>query len=81
MRKYQSLSTSETSFKKIAMNFITKFSKFQNSIIKTLYDMIAIIVNELIKYVKFVLYQFTITIKQLTYLLIKEIFANYNVFE
>ena len=61
------------------MNFITKFSKSQNSIIRTLYDIIIIIINNLIKYVKFVFYQLIIIIKQLTHLLIREVFTNYEI--
>ena len=63
MRKYQSLSISKKSFKKIVINFVMRFLKSQNSIIETLYDMIAIIVDELIKYVKFISYQLTMTAK------------------
>ena len=61
------------------MNFVIKFSESQNSIMKTFYDIIATIINNLIKYVKFIFCQFTITIKQLTHLLIREIFANYDI--
>ena len=61
------------------MNFVTNFFESQNLIIKTFYDIIITIINDLIKYVKFILYQLTITTKQLTYLLIKKVFANYNV--
>ena len=45
------------------MNFITDFSKSQNLITEALYNIIAIIINDFIKYVKFILYQLIMIIK------------------
>ena len=56
IRKHQLFFISETLFKKITINFITDFSESQDLITRTFYDMIATIINDLIKYVKFISY-------------------------
>ena len=63
IKNYQSLSTSNILFKKIIINFITRFSKSRNLVINISYNIIVIIVNDLIKYVKFIFYQSIIIAK------------------
>ena len=46
---------------------------------ETLYDIVIIIVDGLTKYAKFILYNSIITIEWLTYLLSRDVFANYNI--
>ena len=55
------------------MDFITKFPKLVEPIIKIKYDLIMIIVDRLIKYVYFILFKKTFDAKQLKKLFVDKI--------
>ena len=49
----------------MTLNFVTKLSKLSNLTTRQFYDMIMTIVNELIKYAKFILYKTTLSAKKI----------------
>ena len=75
VNKLQSLKSSKRSYQNIALNFITKLSKSKIFTIEVTYDMIMIVVNEFIKYARFISCKITMTTKQLTFLLLKTIYC------
>ena len=81
IERYQLILVPERPFQRIIIDYITKLLESQDLIIGTLYDIILIIVEELIKYAKFISYNSIITIELLIYLLIGEVFTNYEVLE
>ena len=63
------------------LNFIIKLLKFKKRIIKTIYDLILIIVNKLIKYEYFLLYKKTTFAKDLIYTFLRTIVVNYKLLD
>ncbi len=74
----KSLSTSNHTWKSIALNFIVKLSKSKKRVIKTTYDSILIIMNRLIKYEYFLSYKKATFAKDLTYMFLRMIVANHE---
>ena len=55
--------------------------KSKNRFIRVSYDIIYTIIDELTKYIKFISCKTTMNIEQLSTLLLKKVFMNYNIFE
>ncbi len=74
----KSLSTSDHTWKSIALNFIVKLSKSKKRVIETTYDFILIITDRLIKYEYFLSYKKATFAKDLTYTFLRMIVANHE---
>lgn len=66
-KKLRTFTMSMKTWKSIIWNFIIKLSKFKESLMKTIYDAILIIKNQLTKYCYFLSYKKSFTIEDLTY--------------
>ena len=77
----QSFSISNVFFETMTLNFVTKLSKSSNSTTRQFYDMIMTIMNELIKYAKFISCKTTLNAKKLIFLLLKIVFVKHDILE
>ena len=75
---FKNSSTSDRAWKSIILNFIVKLSKFKERVIKTIYDFILIIVDQLIKFNYFLSYKKASIAKDLVYTFFKTIIANHE---
>jgi len=74
----KSFSTSDHTWKSIALNFIVKLSKSKKRVIEAIYDFILIITDRLIKYKYFLSYKKTTFAEDLTYMFLRMIVANHE---
>ncbi len=74
----KSLSTSDSAWKSIALNFIIKLFKLKKRVIEIIYDFILIIMNRLIKYEYFLSYKKATFAKDLIYTFLRIIVANHE---
>ena len=79
--QYQFLLASKRPFQRPALDFITRLSKSKDQSIEVSYDIIYTLVNKLTKYAKFIPCKTIINIEQLSTLLLKKVFINYNIFK
>ncbi len=74
----KSFSTSDCTWKSIALNFIVKLFKLKKKVIKIMYDFILIITDRLIKYEYFLSYKKATFAKDLIYTFLRMIVANHE---
>jgi len=74
----KSLSTSDHTWKSIALNFIVKLSKSKERVTRTMYNSILIVTDRLIKYKYFLLYKKVTFAEDLTYTFLRIIVANHE---
>jgi hypothetical protein len=77
----QLLDILKTSWTSIVLDFVIKLLLSRDLIIKIEYDFILVITNRLTKYIYIILYLEANIIKNLAYIFLKIIVANYNTLE